>query len=477
VIRYVADTVLTCDADRRVLSPGVVEVVDGTITRVAEVETVALSVAGTGPQTTAGGVDEVRLPGLLMPGLVNAHCHSPMTLLRGAGEGLPLMRWLTEVVWPREARLTGEDVYWGMTLACAEMLRNGITTACEMYFFPEETASAVDAAGMRAVMTPGIILAPGFEALGTWQEQLERVSEFHEVHDGSAGGRITAGLAAHAAYTLPLEAMVATASRAAELGTIFHTHLAETRSEGAAIEERFGASVPAVLADHGVFEPDVVAAHCVWLDHADMALLAHHGVSVAHCPQSNAKLGSGIASIARLREQGVNVALGTDGPASNNNLDLWEEIRLALLLASVLPALGGTGDAVDGGGLEGSTGRAGGPGDGHRVQSVPPPLGPADALELATRNGAAALGLGNVGSIEVGRQADMVLVDTTDPAFTPVTERADLVSHLAWSGDARAVTDVWVAGRKVVADRRCITVDVEQARREVQARAVDLASR
>ena len=487
--RYIADTIVTCDKQGSVYSPGVLEVVSGIITYVGpgshlqepQIGSIEHS-SQTGqlvdtPQTgqfrdipqvgqiaptpqTGQFLDTpqvgqiatskefpnqvVRLDGLLMPGLVNTHCHSPMTLLRGVGEGLPLGRWLREAIWPREARLSGQDIYWGMSLACAEMLRNGVTTSCEMYFYPEETASAAIDAGMRSVVTPGILLDPAWEKLGPWEQQLEAVSRIHDSFEGAGKGLISVGFAAHAAYTLPLEAIVGVATRSTELGTVFHIHLAETQGECSDLEERSGCSVTKLLADGGVFDGDVLAAHCVWLSDQDIEILAINDVSVAHCPQSNAKLGSGIARVADMVDAGVNVSLGTDGPASNNNLDLWEEMRLCLLLA----ASGGRG---------------------------PESLGVERALAMATRHGAKAVGRSDIGSLEVGKAADMIFVDIDDPVFTPVVNSQDILSHLAWSGDSRFIRSVWVSGEQVVSEGQCISVDVDEAKRQVQQRAVRIA--
>jgi 5-methylthioadenosine/S-adenosylhomocysteine deaminase len=427
--RYVADAVVTCDAASTVHRPGSVDVEDGRIAWVGPVE-----------DAPPHDGDERRLPGLLMPGLVNVHCHSPMTLFRGAAEDVPLARFLREVLWPREARLTPEDVYWGMTLACAELLRSGVTTTCEMYFFDDALAQAVRDAGSRCLITPGILDVPG---LMDWRRRLEDVLAFGDRLDAGRG-TVEVGIAPHSAYALPAEALTTIAEAARERDALLHLHLAETREEGRALEEEHGTTVPALLADLGVFEGRVLAAHCVWLTDGDLELLRRHDVAVAHCPQSNAKLAAGVARLADMLRLGLRVGLGTDGPASNNDLDLWEELRLAPLLARI-----STGDA----------------------EALPA----AEALALATRGGAEALGRPDLGAVEPGRAADLVLVRTDDPAFVPLVEERDLVSHLVWAASSRLVTDVWVGGRRVVEGGRCLTVDEPRARREVQERAVRLA--
>jgi 5-methylthioadenosine/S-adenosylhomocysteine deaminase len=428
-VRYLADAVVPCDEAMSVFRPGAVDVRDG-------------RVAWAGPAGEAPGPtdEERRLSGVLLPGLVNTHCHSAMTLFRGAAEDLSLDRFLNEVLWPREAKLTHDDVYWGMSLACAELLRLGVTTSCEMYFFEEAQTQAVLDAGFRSVITPGFLEVPG---LFTWQDGLERVLAFY---DATAGKHdlVQPGLGAHSAYAIPIEGLRTTAEAARDRDTFIHMHVAESRDEGRALEQEHGKSVPAILADIGFLDARVLAAHSVWLSDDDLRLYREHGVSVAHCPTSNAKLAAGIARLSDLLDHGIRVGLGTDGPASNNDLDLWEDMRLAALLA--------------------------------RLKREDPGALPApQALALATRGGAAALGREDIGALEPGRWADMILVRADDPALVPQVEDRDLVSHLVWAGGSRLVTDVWVAGRRVVEGGRCLAVDEDRARREVQDRASRLA--
>lgn len=418
--RLVADAVVTCDAAGSVHRPGAVDVEDGRIAWVGPLE------------SAPAGVPEERVGGLLLPGLVNCHCHSPMTLFRGAAEDVTLDRFLREVLWPREAQLTDDDVYWGMTLACAELLRAGVTTTCEMYLREEGLMRAVVDAGSRCLLTPGVMDVPGWLS---WKERLGEVLAFVV---GASHERVTFGIAAHSAYTLPVEALDAIAEAARARDLLVHIHIAETQEEWTG-----ELSVPQLLASRGFLDARVLAAHSVWLSDADIGLYAEHDVAVAHCPQSNAKLGAGIARLQDLLDRGLRIGLGTDGPSSNNDLDLWDEVRLAPLLAKL------------------QTGHA---------EAVPAPV----ALGLATAGGAAALGL-PVGVLEPGRSADLVRLRTDDPVFVPVLEDRDLVSHLVWSSSSRLVTDVWVAGAQVVRGGACVSVDVERASREVQARAERLA--
>jgi len=231
---------------------------------------------------------------------------------------------------------------------------------------------------------------------------------------------------------------------ARSLDTTLHLHLAETQEESADLERKFGQSITRILYDNGVFDGRVLAAHSVWVDRSDIELMAEGEVAVAHCPVSNMKLGAGIAPLVDLRAAGVTVGYGTDGPASNDSLDLWEEVKIAPLLARV-KALESTAITAS------------------------------ETLAMATREGAAAVGLHDTGSLEVGNAADMIRVDLEQSTFVPVTSPDELIAHLAWSGSNRLVTDVWVAGKQVVVGGEVQTVDTERARAQVQERARRLA--
>jgi 5-methylthioadenosine/S-adenosylhomocysteine deaminase len=367
------------------------------------------------------------LPGILLPGLVNTHAHSPMTLLRGMGGDLPLLRWLHEVIWPAEARMVADDVRAGMLLGCVEMLRAGVTTSAEMYFHGEQVAEAVLAAGNRLVLGGPLIDLPGMD----WRASLAEIDKWIDA-DGlrlGPGERIELGYGAHSAYMLPAEALPLIADSARERGALLQIHVAESSLEDIAQRERYG-SVPAMLASLGVLGGRVLAAHAVHLSDADIEVFAANGVGVAHCPGSNAKLASGIARLVDLRAAGVAVGLGTDGPASNDDLDLWEDVRLAAMLARLA-----TGEAT----------------------AVTAP----DVLLLATRGGAAALGRPDIGALEPGRWADLVHVTVDDSGFVGGLDVPDpqLVANLVWAAGSRAVRDVWVAGSQVVADGVSTTVD------------------
>jgi 5-methylthioadenosine/S-adenosylhomocysteine deaminase len=427
--RFTARAAVVGDRAGTVVTDAVLDVDDGLISWVGPAE----------EAPPAGDAEIVPLPGILLPGLVNAHSHAPMVLFRGLGEGLPLERWLREVMWPREARLTADDVEVAMTAASAELLANGVTTSVEMYFSPERIAAAVRATGARAVIATPLLTLPGMAPLA---EQLRAAVELATA--APADGTVEYGLGPHAAYTLPLPLLTDAARAAREHGLLLHLHVAETVVEDLALRSEHGCSVPALLAANDVLGGRVLAAHCVHLDDADLELWRGHDVAVAHCPASNAKLASGVAPLRRMLDRGIRVGLGTDGPASNDALDLFADLRLAAQLARIT-----AGDATA--------------------------LTAAEAIWLATGSAADAIGRPDLGMLVAGRRADLVHVDARDLAFEPVGDPADLLAHLVWSGGGRFVSDVWVGGARVVAGGVCTTVDVDALRVEVAARAARLA--
>ena len=423
VCRLEADYVLTMAGEETLLTSAGVEFgSDGRITAVGPI-------ADLGPEPPTVR----RVGGLLMPGLVNAHAHTPMTLVRSVGDGLPLATWLREGVWPREGRMTPDDAWWGMVGGSAEMLEAGVTTSCEMYLFEEQVVDAVRRTGGRVVITPGVIsaLSPDGRVDGRVADIVSFHAEHHDPHQ-----RVTVGFAPHSVYDLSPEQCGEIAAEAAASGALFHIHLEETKAERDLIIERYGRTATQILADAGAFVAPTIVAHGVWLDADDRRLLAEAGAAVAHCPLSNLKLGSGIAPVREMLSDGLAVGLGTDGPASNDNLDLWEELKMAPLLAR--------GRSID-----------------------PAAMTPATALQLATSGAAAAIGLPDVGHLTVGAHADVIRVDLDHPVFTP---GEDLLSHLAFAGSGRYVTDVWVAGEQVVRDGRIETVDRDQALAELAVR-------
>jgi 5-methylthioadenosine/S-adenosylhomocysteine deaminase len=428
--RFTARAVVVGDRAGTVVPDAVLDVDDGLISWVGPA-TDAPSVAADTPVTA--------LPGVLTPGMVNTHAHSPMVLFRGQGEGLPLDRWLGEVMWPREAQLTPEDVEVAMTAASAEMLRHGVTTSVEMYFHPERIATALRATGGRAVIANPLIGLPGF---GTFDDQLGTAVGL----SASADAQVEYGIGPHAAYTVPLPVLTQAAEAAREHDLLLTVHVAETVTEGAELLATHGLSVPQLLAAHDVLGGRVLGAHCVHMDDGDLELWREYDVAVAHCPGSNTKLASGTARLRDMLDLGIRVGMGTDGPASNDNLDLFEDLRLAAQLARL------------------------------RERDATALTAP-EAFWLATGAAADAISRPDLGQLTAGRRADLVHVDTDDIAFVPVGDVTDLLTHLVWSVGSRHVRDTWVGGRQVVAGGASTTVDEAELRADVQTRAMRLAGR
>jgi len=380
--------------------------------------------------------ERLDLPGhLLIPGLVNLHTHAPMALLRGVGDDLPLKTWLEGRIWPLEGRLMSADfVFDGAMLACAEMLLGGITCFNDMYVFPEQVAAAAAALGQRAAL--GIIAVEFPSAYGTGPaEYLRKGLELRDrLRDDPM---VSFCLAPHAPYSVSDDSFGRIARLSAETGLPVHCHLHETAHEVAESIARTGRRPLQRLADLGLLGPELIAVHAVHLDDSDLRMLAEHGASVAHCPHSNLKLASGIAPVARMIEHGINLGIGTDGAASNNRLDLLSEGRTASLLAK-----GSTGDAAA--------------------------FGAREVLHAMTLGGARALGIADrIGSIEAGKQADLVAVDLGGLAMMPVF---DPVSQLVHCAGREQVSEVWVAGRHVVRKRQLGENDVRARIGEVVSR-------
>ncbi len=364
----------------------------------------------------------VRLPEhLVAPGLINAHTHASMTLLRGVGDDLPLQRWLTERIWPLEQALVGEEfVYDGARLAAVEMLRAGVTTCSDMYFYPDLAARALTSVGMRAVVG---IIAIGFPTAYAVDadDYLRKGLQARDALRDDPLASFT--LAPHAPYTVSDETLARVATLAEELDLPVHIHLHETQREIVESIERHGVRPLERLDRLGLLSERLIAVHAVHLTDQEIARLGRAGASVAHCPVSNLKLANGLARVPAMLDAGINVALGTDGAASNNRLDMLDEARFAALLAKNV-----AGDAS---------------------------ILPAEAaLECATINGARALGLeGRIGSIEAGKEADLFAVELASPEVLPLF---DPVSHLLYASGREHVTDVWVAGRHVVQTRQVV---------------------
>lgn len=366
---------------------------------------------------------------ILMPGLINAHTHVPMTLLRGLADDLRLDVWLMGYVMPVEREFVSPDfVRLGTQLACAEMIRSGVTCFADMYYFEESIAAATAEAGLRAVCGQTVLKFPTPDA-HFYEESLAMARDFIQHWKGHS--LIVPSVAPHAPYTCTPEILHASAQLALEFDIPLNIHLAETAIEVENMRKEQGMPVIPYVKKQGLLDAKVIAAHCVHVDAGEIRTLARAGVGVAHNPSSNLKLASGVATTKRMIELGVNVGIGTDGPASNNDLDMFEEMRLAAFLAK-----GTTGD--------------------------PTALPASTTLLMATRMGAQALHLGQItGSIEPGKRADLILVDINrlhnSPRFT--RDPQSTYAQLVYSGKASDVTDVMVNGNWLMRDQRLLTLN------------------
>ena len=361
---------------------------------------------------------------VLIPGLINAHTHAAMTLFRGMADDLPLQEWLTEHIWPAEARWVDSDfVRDGTDLAVLEMIRSGTTCFNDMYYCPDTVAQVAAERGLRACV--GMIV---IEMETIWAKDIEQyLSRGIQVHDQyREHPLISTAFAPHSTYAVGDETMHRIRTLADQLEVPIHTHLHETASEVQQSVEQFGRRPIERLAAMGVLSPQLAAVHMTQLNRDEIILLAEHGVSVVHCPESNLKLGSGFCPVAELLAAGVNVALGTDGAGSNNDLDMLGEMRCAALLAK-------------------------------GVAGNPEVVKAEDALAMATINGARALGLDeSIGSLVVGKWADMVCLDLAAPATQPVHHA---LSQVVYSASREQVSDVWVAGQPLLGDNELSSQD------------------
>ncbi|MDP4096611.1 amidohydrolase [Paenibacillus sp. P96] len=377
---------------------------------------------------------------LFLPGLVNTHGHAAMSLLRGYGDDMVLQEWLQTKMWPMEAKFTSTDVYWGTSLSVLEMLKGGTTAFLDMYDHMDEVAKVVEQSGIRASLMRGAI------GLCSEEEQRAKLAEavaFAKNWHGQADGRITAMMSPHAPYTCPPAFIEQFVQAAHDLNLPLHTHMSETAAEVEQNVRDYGLRPVAHLDKLGFFSSPSLVAHAVHLNDEEIALLAERKVAVSHNPGSNLKLASGVARVTELLKAGVTVSLGTDGPASNNNLDMFEEMRLAALI--------------------------------HKGVSGDPTAVPAaEALRMATEYGAKSIALNEVGSLAAGNKADFIALDIDQAHFLPKT---DLVSHAVYSASAKDVLHVWVDGRQVVKNGECLTMDEERIKFEAQAAFEGLLSR
>ena len=361
---------------------------------------------------------------LVLPGFINTHGHAAMSLLRGFADDLPLQSWLSQLIWPAEDLLTAEDIYIGTQLAMLEMLETGTTTFTDMYFHMDRVADAVVDAGMRAVLGRGMV------ALGNSGEQsLAESQSFIRDYHLAGEGRIHATLAPHAPYTCPADFLGKVMMAAETLKVPLQIHVSETKREVEESYEQYGVSPVKWLADQGLFEFPVIAAHCVHVNDEDISLLQQHHVHVAHNPGSNLKLGSGVASLVSFLNHNIQVGIGTDGASSNNKLDMFEEMRLVALIHKGVNLQATAIDALT-------------------------------ALHLSTAQGAKTLFLeSELGTLHPGAPADFQLIDISGPRYYP---RHSLLAHAVYSSHGGDVTDVFVAGKALFRNREYLTLDKEK---------------
>ena len=413
--------VLTMDEDLKQYDPGAVAISGDSILAVGPEREISQSLEAAVTIDCEGKV--------VMPGLVNAHTHVPMTLLRGLADDLRLDVWLMGYMMPVEREFVSPDfVRLGTQLACVELIRNGVTCFADMYYFEEQVAQATSEAGLRAVCSQTVLKFPTPDA-ESYEESLSAAREF--IQHWKDHPLIVPSVAPHSPYTCTEDILRATAELAVEYDIPLHTHIAETEIEVENSRADNGMPVVPYVKKNNLFDAKVLAAHCVHIDEGEMHTLHHHGAGVAHCPSSNLKLASGAAPVSKMLELGLNVGIGTDGPASNNDLDMFEEVRLAALLAK-----GITGDPT----------------------TVPA----ATALSMATRLGAKAMHMEDIiGTMESGKRADLIVVDISPLHNTPRFHRdeVNIYSQLAYAAKSSDVTSVMVNGRWLMRERELTTVD------------------
>ncbi len=378
--------------------------------------------------------------GIVMPGLVNAHTHLPMILFRGLADDLPLMTWLNDHIFPAEAAfVTPDNVHAAARLACAELLLGGVTACCDGYFREEQVAAAVNEMGLRAVLGQGVVdfPAPGVDDpshhLTVAQDFIDRWTDRSPL--------ITPSIFCHAPYTCGPETLRQAKAIARAAGVLFQIHAAETRDEVRRIQYLYGRSPVSHLDHLGLLDPATLLVHAVWMDAEDIARAADAGAGIVHCPESNMKLGAGIAPLPRFLESGLTVGLGTDGCASNNNQDLFREMDMTAKL--------------------------------HKLAAGDPTAVPAaTALKMATIEGARAIGLGDIaGSLEVGKRADIIILDSRHPRLRPMFNP---VSQVVYAAGADCVRDTIVDGQVRVRARKLVEWDLETLMKPVEtvARAI-----
>ncbi len=364
---------------------------------------------------------------VMLPGFYNTHCHIPMTLLRGYGEGLPLQRWLFEKVFPFEAKLTGEDCYWGAMHGAIELIKSGVASFTDMYFFIGDIIRAVEESGLKGNISHGSSFnphVPDFKDLKAYKDTFSLAN----IYNKKLNGRIKVDASLHAEYTSNEGFVRQVAEFAKENNLIVQTHISETLKEHEECKQRHGLTPFAYLNKCGLLDQPVVAAHCVWIEGEDFDIIKEKNVSPSHCISSNIKLGSGFAPIKQMLDKGIRVGLGTDGASSNNNLNFMEEIHLASMINK-------------------------------GVNRDPEFLQPSQILKMATENGAISQGRFDAGKIKVGYKADLIVIDMDKPHLQPVF---DILANVVYSAQAEDICLSMIDGKLVYKDGELTNIDVER---------------
>jgi 5-methylthioadenosine/S-adenosylhomocysteine deaminase len=378
---------------------------------------------------------------VLIPGLVNTHTHLSMTLMRGLADDMPLETWLNNHIWPVEAELNGEHCYAGALLACAEMIKSGTTCFNDMYFFMDHVARAADEAGIRGMLSHGMIdFGDEDKRKREFKETVRIIKKCHDTGDG----RIKVAFGPHSPYTCSQELLEGVKKESAKYGVRIHIHVAETQKEVSDVINEHGKRPFEYLDEIGFLGSEVTAAHGVWLSEPEIDIIKESDVKISHNPSSNMKLSSGVSPVAELLGKGVCVSLGTDGPASNNNMDLLEEMKITALL--------------------------------QKVKTMDPTVLTAqEVFNMATISGANSLGLENeIGSIEVGKKADIVLVNMKTPQLTPFRNP---ISHLVYSANGGDVDTVICNGELLMKNRELLTLDEPSVLEIAENASEDLLSK
>jgi len=427
-----ADYIVTMDDKNTVIEEGAIAINKGAIVAIGKKAKIQARFTA---REQISGKNRV-----LMPGLINGHTHAAMTLFRGIADDLPLMEWLTKYIFPAEIKFVDENfVRIGTQLACLEMIKGGTTTFVDMYFHPKEIARVVEECGMRAIIGAAVIeQESGYSK--DFSDAMARAESFISEWKGRSN-RITPAIAAHAAYTITPDNLKIIRKRANALGVPVAIHLAESKAELKLINDLYGNTPIHHLESIDFFNGPTIGAHVVWPSESEIPILVKHRVAAIHNPTSNMKIASGFAPVPAMLAAGVPVGLGTDGAASNNDLDMWEEIRLAALI--------------------------------HKGHSLDPLTMPAaTVLRIATSGGAEAIGLGKlVGAVTVGRRADLIQISLDAAHLVPLY---DIASHLTYAVDAQDVQTVIVEGRVLMRNRKVLTLDENAVIEKARAMATDI---